>query len=62
MLKYDEFKNRKKQIENQEGELKKKLGGLKKKKLQVKLAQFNKKENDIKQSMNKFVNGASSFD
>ena len=61
MLKYDEFKNKKKQIENQEGELKRKLVGLKKKKIQVKLAQFNKKENDIRKSMNKYVNGASNY-
>ena len=52
--KFDEFKLKKKGIENQQKELKKKL-------LQVKLDQFNKKKQEIQKSMNKYVAGASGY-
>ena len=66
--KYDEFTNKKKNIDNQKKQLKQKLNGLNKQKLQIKMDQYTKrsKENaqknqEIAQKMNKFVNGASSY-
>jgi uncharacterized coiled-coil DUF342 family protein len=52
--KYDEFKNKRKTIDNQ-------IAGLKKKKLMVKLDQFNAKKAELQKNMNKFVSGSSNY-
>jgi len=66
--KYDEFTNKKKNIDNQKTQLKQKLNGLNKQKLQIKMDQYTKrskeiaqKNQEIAQKMNKYVNGASSY-
>jgi hypothetical protein len=60
--KFDEFKQKKQQLDNQQADLKNKLGGIKKQKLQIKYDKFNKQKEDIKKRMSKFVAGSSSFD
>ena len=60
--KFDEFKQKKQQLYNQQKELKNKLGGIKKQKLQVKYDKFNKQRNEIAKKMSKFVAGGSSYD
>ena len=52
--KYDEFTNKKKEIDKQ-------ISGLKKRKLQIKLDKFNKQRQDVAKKMNTFVNGASNY-
>jgi phage shock protein A len=52
--KYDEFSQKKKQIEHQKAQFKKKIAGLNKQKLELKKRQ-------IQTQMNKFVAGASSY-
>lgn len=59
--KYDEFTNKKKAIDNQKKELKKKVAGLNRQKLQVRLDQFNKQRQDIAKKMNRYVAGSSNF-
>ena len=59
--KFDEFKQKKQQLNNQQKELKKKLGGVRKQKLQVKLDQYNKQRDLIQKSMNQFVNSPSDY-
>jgi len=51
---YDEFTQKRKQIDNQKAQYKKKIAGLKKQKLELKKQQIQKQ-------MNKFVAGASGF-
>ena len=62
MMKYDEFKQKKKSIDDQQKQLKKKSSQLKKQKMQVKLDQFNKQREVIRQKMNQFVNSPSEYD
>ena len=52
--KYDEFTQRKKQIDNQQALYKKKIAGLKKKKLELQKQKIHKQ-------MNKFTNGSSGY-
>jgi len=52
--KYDEFKNRNKEIN-------KKIAGLKKQKLLTKIEKFKKQQSDIQKRMNTFVNGPSNY-
>lgn len=59
--KFEEFKQKRQQLKNQQSELKKKLGEIKKQKLQVKLDQYNKQREMIRQSMNKAVNSPSEY-
>lgn len=66
MMKFEEFssdvyKNKTKAIDNQKKELQKKLGGLKKQKLQVKMARFNKQQQELQKQMNKYVAGPSNY-
>ncbi len=60
--KFDEFKQKKQQLDNQSADLKKKLAGIRKNKLQIRYDKFNKQKEDIKKRMSKFVAGSSSFD
>ena len=59
--KYDEFTNKKKAIDNQQIQLKKKSAALKQKKLKLKIDKFNKQKHEIQKKMNTFVNGASNY-
>lgn len=52
--KYDEFKNKNKDIN-------KKISGLKRQRLQLKLDKFNKQKAEIQQKMSKFVAGSSNY-
>lgn len=56
---YDEFK--KKQLDNQQVQLKKKSAELKQKKLKLKIDKYNKQKQEIQKKMNTFVNGASNY-
>ena len=60
--KFDEFKQKKQQLDNQQKDLKNKLGGVRKQKLQIKYDRFNQQKENIKKRMSKFVAGSSSFD
>jgi hypothetical protein len=61
MMKYDEYANKRKSLDNQKKDLNKKINGIKKQKLKLKIDQFTKKKNAIISKMNKFVAGDSSF-
>jgi len=52
--KYDEFKNKNKEIS-------KKMGELRKQKLMLKMDQFNKKKQEIQKKMNTYVAGPSNY-
>ena len=52
--KYDEFKNKNKDIN-------KKIAGLKKQKLQVKFDKFNKQKQELQKRMSIFVAGSSNY-
>ena len=64
MLKYDEFKNKKKILDTQKKDLKKKLSNIKKQQLANKVDKYDKQKQDIQKKiagMNLWVAGDSNY-
>ncbi len=61
MLNYNEYKIKRKAIENKRKEYRKKNKDLGKEKLKLRLDQFNKARQEIVNKMNKFVAGSSNY-
>lgn len=59
--KYDEFTNKKKQIENQQKQYKDKIAELNRKALQNRIDKYDEVRKKIQNKMNRYVNGASGF-
>jgi len=59
--KYNEFTHRKKAIDKQKIEYKKKINNLNKEKLKIKINQFSKQKQEIQKRMNKYVAGNSNY-
>lgn len=55
--KFDEFANKKKNIDSQKKQLKQKIAGLNQQKLQVKIDKFNKQKQEINKKINPVSSG-----
>ena len=59
--KYDSFKKKRIQLDNQKSQLKDKIAIINKEKLKTKIDKFNQQRKDIEKRMNKYVAGPSSY-
>ena len=60
--KYESFKRKRINLDNQKSQLKDKISGLNKEKLKIKIDKFNQQRKEAEKMMNKNVAGPSSFD